>query len=283
MREVKERLLEIYDTFVASIEATKRVTDISVEIFEDLPYNILKIMRTRARSAIDSMYERFVKLIEPRDNDSIVPMYVRELRSRLPTKEPWRYENKRTKRLEALSYIFGFERLREMDKQALLKNINFENLLLSQALVMFYAYFDAFLTDNYRILLDIELEKLKQKQTKGSKLLYGILEQNSIDFGYKPINVKMKLLNSEIMENLFADKKLIKQLTIGLNIRHLYVHNSGRINKKFIKQTKLKELKVGDKYVLADDDLTEIYDIMSNLALLIHNGIYLQCVSKSKK
>lgn len=280
---MKERLLEIYDTFVASIEATKRVTDISVEIFEDLPYNILKIMRTRARSAIDSMYERFVKLIEPRDNDSIVPMYVRELRSRLPTKEPWRYENKRTKRLEALSYIFGFERLREMDKQALLKNINFENLLLSQALVMFYAYFDAFLTDNYRILLDIELEKLKQKQTKGSKLLYGILEQNSIDFGYKPINVKMKLLNSEIMENLFADKKLIKQLTIGLNIRHLYVHNSGRINKKFIKQTKLKELKVGDKYVLADDDLTEIYDIMSNLALLIHNGIYLQCVSKSKK
>ena len=149
-------------------------------------------------------------------------------------------------------------------------NEDFKNVILSRQLIMIIAQLEAFIIDSAKTICKIIPKKLlKERTIEYSKILCEDINKQKLidilteDFVEKlGCNVSFKK-SVDIFEKEFniklSNEKQLKILKEAEQIRHLYIHKGGIIDRKFIDITG-KKLIVGEKYQIIEDELKEYYN-----------------------
>jgi len=148
-------------------------------------------------------------------------------------------------------------------------NEDFKNVIFSRQLIMIIAHLEAFIIESVKIICKIIPQKLlKERTIEYSKILHeDITKQKLIDILADDFVEKLgcnvsfeksiDVFNKEFKINLSNEKQL-KILKNAEQIRHLYVHKGGIIDRKFLDETR-KKLVIGERYQLEEIELKEYY------------------------
>lgn len=126
--------------------------------------------------------------------------------------------------------------------------INFANQLRAQEVVMQLAHLDAFMADSVRAVCRAEPRLLIRSKTMTWEDIVGceswegvtthMIETSAYTYGWNSIRKKTELLSSEFGVVVKASDKDIQALEDAEQLRHIVVHNGGRISKEFNKRTR---------------------------------------------
>ncbi|MBA7596743.1 hypothetical protein ES703_03730 [subsurface metagenome] len=135
--------------------------------------------------------------------------------------------------------------------------INFDDALYSQELVMIFAYLDAFMDDTLRIIYECCPERLKCERKitwetvidlKSYKRLIDYIISKFVrkEFRNLPIKDRIEFLEERADLEMDIPENVLKGFAIAEQVRHIIIHNAGRIDSEFLIKTKLKESKIGE-------------------------------------
>ncbi len=167
---------------------------------------------------------------------------------------------------------------------------DFRNAIYSRQLIMIIAHLEAFIIDSVKIICKacpqklmrnnkIEYKKILSENINKQELIE-ILTDDLIEKLGCNVSIKKSV---EILEKEFkidvSNKKQLLVLGEAEEIRHLYIHKGGKIDRKFTEKIN-RDLKKGKKYQIKKDDLkeyynqsiflgTEIFDKISNQKFII--------------
>ncbi|HVS81248.1 MAG TPA: hypothetical protein VHE60_05905 [Pyrinomonadaceae bacterium] len=146
--------------------------------------------------------------------------------------------------------------------------IGFERLLGSQKLVMSFAYLDAFMADTLRAVCAARPEILKSAKKidwatalgfeKKDDLIVHLVERYVYDFGWLTLSKRLEFLRKEFGLDIAPPEKEIELLHWAENIRHVAVHNGGRVSAEFIERTGKTELVLGEFVPIEFDELEKM-------------------------
>jgi hypothetical protein len=147
---------------------------------------------------------------------------------------------------------------------------DFRNAIYSRQLIMIIAHLEAFIIDSVKTICKANPQKLvKDRQIEYKKILSeNINKQKLIEILADDLieklgcNVSLKksigILEKEFKIKVSTEKQLLI-LEEAEQIRHLYIHKGGIIDRKFIEKTG-KDLKLGEKFQIRKEDLEEYYN-----------------------
>lgn len=172
-------------------------------------------------------------------------------------------------------------------------DIDFMEVLNIQLLVMLLANLEAFLVESVNILCQLkpELVNGRKKSDLTEEKGYGnqdnlgskMLEKFINDFGRKPIRKKLVFFREKLeMKDSFSNKQL-KLIYEAQMIRNLVIHNGGKINLNFIKNSERKDLKNGVYFKISDHYLKEIKETILKIIDHIRSFFYSEFTSLSIK
>lgn len=148
--------------------------------------------------------------------------------------------------------------------------INYERLLYQQELIMMFAHLDAFIADTLRIICQARPEMLKRKKSiewstilscgGWQELMDFLVEQFVYEFGWPPLRKRLKMMDEQLgIQISYPDYDFdISLLEEAENIRHILVHNGGRVSKEYIDRVGQYNLQVGDYIPLTFDYLEDV-------------------------
>jgi len=151
---------------------------------------------------------------------------------------------------------------------------DFESNVLNNGLVISFAFFESFLNDSFRLIYDVKPQQLKTKKksidyetlfsfSNFQDLKMKILDDEVFDFSGKPLNKRFKFFRKW---GVTISKKYEKKIVNAEQIRHIIIHNNSIVDQTFLKNTKRRDLEIGEKYSLTISEFDETITIM--LALL---------------
>jgi len=157
--------------------------------------------------------------------------------------------------------------------------VDFNSIIFSKCLVTSISQLESFISDTIKIIIKICPNVLKtEKKAINYEELFSnsfedlkikVIEKYLYDFSFDSLVVQLEKLKKFgiVIEYHKNSKELIN---IAEQVRHIVVHNNGRINQKFLdniynKSTKLK-LKLGEKYQI---DLAFIRDVNALIEFLM--------------
>lgn len=161
--------------------------------------------------------------------------------------------------------------------------LNFERLLSSQALIMVFAYLDAFLGDTLRVICSIRPEVLKtDKKMNWSKaleferrddLIRHLTERYVYDFGWLTLLDRIDYLKAKLGLAINPPSPDVALLQMGENVRHVAVHNGGRASQEYLAKTGRTDLSVGELVPLTFNEVDRISNAASLLAADIFEAV----------
>ena len=162
----------------------------------------------------------------------------------------------------------------------------FSRLLGAQAIIMLYAYMDAFLADTLREICRKQPNMLKRDKkidwstaldfdTKDELIEY-LTERFVYDFGWKSIAERIEFLSNQLGIPITISDDDLDLLEQGEYIRHIAVHNGSKVSSEFIERTGNTNLEIGEYYPVT----LELIEKLTNLAELLAGDIF---ISVSKK
>ncbi|MFP4641847.1 MAG: hypothetical protein ACLFPU_06695 [Dehalococcoidia bacterium] len=263
---------QVYLSFELSMAQTAIIAHQSAYILEDYPNNlppdvsdkITETMKKFVEAASQTVEETqeldFEKLLKDREPETYTAM-----QSFLPTlmmgicnwhsgRDPW--------------------------------DVDFAKLVYSQQLAMAFAHFDAFLGDTLRTMLNVQpniLRKNRQvtwdtiiKLGSWERLIEHMMEDFVYKVGRRSAKEKMDFFLDEFNFDLQLSDQEIDAITEGERLRHLIVHNGGRVNADYLNRTKMKNMNIGDQISI---DYLQVFDVCIALHKAAYN-LYVQ-VSRS--
>ena len=173
------------------------------------------------------------------------------------------FETEKTKTDELFaSWIIGAAASFELENSF---EWDLESLICAQELVMLFAHLEAFMADSLRTICYARPDVLKGNKMIDwntilscggwDELLDHLIERYVYEIGWESIQKRVNLLNQKFGLKIKFPETELKLIEEAEQIRHILVHNGGRINKKFITMTGRDDLvidepiKVKPKYV----------------------------------
>lgn len=157
------------------------------------------------------------------------------------------------------------------------KRFNWENLAISQQLIMIFTFFDAFFSDSIRSICKIKPEFLRRdkpiswrdvlEQGDFDKIQRQLIEAYVFELGWKDIEEKLKTLEKEINLKLDIIEDDIKFLHYAEQIRNILVHSGGHVTTEFLRKAGSfsKGFKIGDYVNIESSFLRKLYSLITNI------------------
>lgn len=143
---------------------------------------------------------------------------------------------------------------------------NFTTILFYQGLVMLLAHLDAFMVNSFQTMCIVRPEILRRdkKLSWEDVLLCGdwnsfiekVTDEYCFEFGLKSIKEKVQYLNSKYGVHIDIPDSVLDNFDIAQEMRHVIVHNGGRVSQKFINKTDATDIELRDQ-ILVNDKLIE--------------------------
>ena len=252
---------QIYVHYIESATQTMLFADSAMKVFEDFPN---KLPREIIQPLIDNVNDiaNITKII--RDGGKIPPPY--KMDSSFST--------------EVIINL-------AMGRLPFIRNppsvsTDFDRLLCLQTLVMIIAHLDAFISDSFRTIYQVCPKALKggDKQIDVStimscgtweNLIDFLIEHNILKFGMKSLTERMERLGKLGLEiKPGANMLLLEQ---AAEIRHIIVHNGGKVNQKYISKTKQQNITVGEPVPITYEYVRKVSSHSHTLVFRIYDAI----------
>ena len=156
----------------------------------------------------------------------------------------------------------------------------FERLLSSQGIIMTFAYLEAFMSDTIRSICTVRPDVLKSEKKiewstaltfdKKDDLIRYLIERYVFEFGWLTLSKRIEHLRKEVGIQLVIQEDEINLLQMAENIRHVAIHNGGKVSPEFIERTARNDLIVGDLVPITLEDVAEI----SQAAILLASDLF---------
>lgn len=276
-----DELSSTFVNFMASLEATRLTTKLAIKIFDDFPNNLKEIFDNgnNSRGSFDILEEIFPELFISsdeikEDKDIIIDLpYYYTQTGISPDSHRVIVRN--------LLDILDVKNLVNEESIMLLNRINYERLFLSQQLIMYFAHLDAVLMDFFRQICLISPSILKRNKKISFKdvidnqenIINVLLDKFALEFNYKTLEEKINLFKEDIKIDFEIEDSGISFLNKAEQIRHIFVHNAGKMDMKFLEKIDIKSYKEGDIYPLEEKHNEMLYFVMSDLITVILDGI----------
>lgn len=163
--------------------------------------------------------------------------------------------------------------------------IRFERLLSSQGIIMIFAYLDAFMADSMRAVCMARPEVLKREKKiewstaltfdKRDDLIRYLVERYVFEFGWLTLSKRIEHLKKDVGIELKIPRSEMDLLTLAENIRHVAVHNGGKVSQEFVERTGRSDLVVGDFVPITFEEIDQI----SQAARFLSSDLF-QVISK---
>jgi hypothetical protein len=131
-----------------------------------------------------------------------------------------------------------------------LSELGFADRLRAQQLVMSLAHLDGFLADSVRLICVVEPNTLRRSKTLSWEHIIGsgswealmtlLVEDQAYEFGWRSIREKVKWLEKEHGLQLRIPDEDLAIVDDLEQVRHLIIHNGGRVSAEFVRRTQTK-------------------------------------------
>jgi hypothetical protein len=161
--------------------------------------------------------------------------------------------------------------------------LNVESLLYAQELVMLLAHLDALMSDSLRAMCWREPRILhgSKKVAWGTILDCGsweniierLIEEYCFEFGWLSVLDRIKFLKSEHGLDINTSPDELNEIGIAEKLRHIIIHNGGRVSQEYLDRTRRTDVKVGDVIPVSPNYTEKIYGIIRLLGSDVYSAI----------
>lgn len=165
-------------------------------------------------------------------------------------------------------------------------DIDFNSILCSQELVMLLAHLDAFMVNSLKTMCKKKPEILRRSKKLSwndilacgdwDTLVEKIINDYSYEFGMKSIKNKTLYLTEQHGLDIEVSESVLDEIDFAQELRHIIVHNGGRVSQEFIKRTGRKDFEL-DKHIVV---LPGYIEDISHDALQLGSETYTEIAKK---
>jgi hypothetical protein len=263
-----EEYREIYLNFEYSLAQTRLLSLIAGEALKEFPQNIPQ----KLKKPLAKNLEKIVKALE----GALSEVEKGSVKERKKSARLVHINGKEIKSDIITSFFNVTSSFMQMKKGASLKDVDYERLALSQELVMYFAHLDGFMAESLRAICYLHPEVMKSKKTIDwdiliplngwEELMDYLIERYSMDFIWESIQKRLEFLKKKLGLIIECPESDVKLLGEAENIRHLVVHNGGRISQEYIDRTGADNLVIGDFITITPKYLAKLYYTSLHLA-----------------
>jgi len=157
-----------------------------------------------------------------------------------------------------------------------LKAISFDRLMSEQELVVAIAQLDAFLSACVREMCTARPELLRSGKVMTREdmlaagswdlLLAQVVDNHVFDFGVEPLARRVRALRERYGLRITLTDPELKDLQDVESVRHLVLHNGGRVSQEFIRRTGRQDLPLNDRCPIAERTVSTAHQLSWFLA-----------------
>jgi hypothetical protein len=165
------------------------------------------------------------------------------------------------------------------------KHFDFGSLVIAQELVILLAHVDAFISDSIRAMCKakpiilISDKKISWRDVietgNWDDLISYLTEEYSYDLGWNSISDRISYI-SERHGLKISLSEPIRRLSEAEQLRHLIIHNGGRVSQEYLKKTGKTDVDLGELITITHDYTKQVAED----ALLLLNNIFLSVSEK---
>ncbi|PDW05049.1 hypothetical protein [Candidatus Viridilinea mediisalina] len=165
-------------------------------------------------------------------------------------------------------------------------DIDFVRMLCSQNLVMVFTFLEAFLVDTIRIMCKMRPEIMINKDRiidwetviksgNWDALIENLSEKYATQlFEGKSISECVAVLNGGNLKlDIKVPERNISFVDDARRMRHAFVHNGGRADLKYLRETKRNDLTVGDLIPIDTKYVGNVFAVVNGIAAIIYKKV----------
>jgi len=241
-----EQYRDTYLNFITSMSQIRILTFVNEAVFEDFPLNLPDGLRHALLDAVGELPRVVQEMLEGgKEEGASLGLTDDETTSDLVF---WTT-------LPFFAYLYSGAGP-GLAERSLPFEPGFETLLRSQSLIMAFACLDAFKADILRAICKVVPEILRSKKkiewktalTFGSReeLLLHLAERYVLEFNWLSVPKRLDFLCAEIGLDIPVTEAEVEFFGYAENVRHILVHNGGKVSQEFIERTGYRDLTVGE-------------------------------------
>lgn len=272
-----------YWKYELSANQTRLLNQMCGYIFDQFPNRIPKELKEGWLKNLTSVHEIFEKLIKMNET---------KISESIDIDQNEYFEKNKDNLLSSifnnqLSVFLAMFNIGIRDKF----KIDFEQLLFAQELVIQLAHIESFMVDSLKTISILRPETLKCNKKinwdkvielgSWEKILENLIEDYTYEFGMKSINEQIEFLQEKYNMNLGLTTNEIAIFKEAENIRHIIVHNGGRVSKEFIDKTNNKNYQIGDYIPISANFVINAVNAFLFLASELYHAISKKFFHKS--
>jgi hypothetical protein len=175
-----------------------------------------------------------------------------------------------------------------------LKDISFERLLFSQVLISTIAHLESFLAGSVMAACHAEPRLLCRNKTLTWKSIIEagswedvidlLVEEYTYEFGLKPLSGRLKCLGDDLGLSLSPlGTKDLPRLEEACEVRHIIVHNGGRVSRQFLIRTGRTDLDLGEPFEVTEKYSQQIGNAAERLCAAVFVDIAIKFFHASQE
>lgn len=261
---------EVFSNYLMAISQIEVLILVSREATKDFPKNLPQELRSPLAEALREMGSALMEVATAAREGKKVAKSIK-----LP-KDPIK-----SKLVEsAFSLFFAQTKPTTLHETSKTFEVGFEKVLSSQALIMVFAHIEGFMADTLRVVCTVRPDVLKSEKKvdwatalafdKKEDLISYLTERYVFEFGWQNLPKRLELLKKDTGLEIEYPQSELELIAMAENIRHVIVHNAGRVNQAYIEKTGRTDLAVGD---LVPVTLEYIYQL-SNAARMLASDLF---------
>jgi hypothetical protein len=234
-----------YFDAVGAIDQTRLITVVAAEVLTDFPKRLPPELLESISRALEHMVRGLQELLPAIRRDA---RGTRKKATRIRRSAPGFTLTFDTPAAERTLFLFL---TRSLSGEGNLE-FDFSRPLYAQQLVMTLAHLDAFLADSLRAACRRESRLLRrgrqltweQALNAGGweSLLDLLVDEYCYEFGWKTVSDKVLHLRSELGVPLEPPDDDLLALSEAEQVRHIIIHNGGRVSREFLRRTRRTDL-----------------------------------------
>lgn len=164
-----------------------------------------------------------------------------------------------------------------------ISDFDFDRPVNAQHLVMVVAYIDAFLADSLRYICMVEPRKLRRNKNMTwntiveagdwDSIIERIIDEYCFEFGVKSLKERVKELKESHGLELTIPEDILDELDYIERIRHVVIHNGGKVSQEFMARTKRNDYKIGYLIPITEELLSKLNWIAENFGTDVFSAI----------
>lgn len=273
---------QVYLSFEVSINQSEIIAQASTDVLKNYPHDLPPKVRTQLAGGVGHVRNMLKDALQRLEHTA-------EEAEVLDTAEPPEHgkgggRQVHTELLEPTLMIAIYNLLSGRE----LFDVDFAQVIYSQQLAIAFAHFDAFLGDTLRAILRVNpniLRKNKQitwdtiiELGSWERVIEHLSETLVYDFGWLSAVEKVTFFREEFGFDLQLTEDETAVITEGELLRHLILHNGGRVSAEHLRRTNSKNLKIGEQISIDHAHIHKVCFALrkaaSNLFVLVSESFF---------